>query len=200
MRRIVQLVSLVGACFCAAFVSCATAESTTPVASCEPNPCTTLNRTVCTLAASGPECSCDPGFLDDGDGPCRLEECLPACFVGQHCLLGSCVPNECPTPCRAGEICADVATDLCQCGTGPACPDTDDCTEGVCVNECTDGIDNDGDGWIDAADPDCATGGPEKGYGTTQCNDGIDNDGDGWIDFYDPDCSDALDNNESPTT
>ena len=46
---------------------------------------------------------------------------------------------------------------------------------------CYDGIDNDGDGLIDAADPDC--------YSTeTSCNDGIDNDGDGLIDLADPDC------------
>ena len=45
---------------------------------------------------------------------------------------------------------------------------------------CNDNIDNDGDGLVDAADPDCHT--PEV------CNDNIDNDGDGKIDSADPDC------------
>jgi hypothetical protein len=46
---------------------------------------------------------------------------------------------------------------------------------------CYDGIDNDGDGLIDAADPDC--------YSTEiSCNDGLDNDEDGLTDLADPDC------------
>jgi hypothetical protein len=50
----------------------------------------------------------------------------------------------------------------------------------VINNECTDGIDNDGDGLIDAADPGCANGSHVE---APPCNDGIDNDGDGKIDF-----------------
>ena len=45
---------------------------------------------------------------------------------------------------------------------------------------CNNGLDDDGDGKIDSADPDCQT--PEV------CNDNIDNDGDGKIDSADPDC------------
>lgn len=62
---------------------------------------------------------------------------------------------------------------------------------------CNDGIDNDGDGLIDCADPDCAhdpacvqvcvpTG--VEGKGRT-CSDGIDNDCDGLIDCADPKCA-----------
>jgi len=68
--------------------------------------------------------------------------------------------------------------------------------------ECSDGIDNDGDGLIDVADPDCHTdknAANIKSYNPnnfsessfafkTECNDGIDNDGDGLIDIKDPNC------------
>ena len=43
---------------------------------------------------------------------------------------------------------------------------------------CGDGEDNDGDGWIDDADPDCAATGVESGLGITTCNNGADDDGD----------------------
>lgn len=63
--------------------------------------------------------------------------------------------------------------------------------------ECQDAIDNDADGWVDAADPECAAGLPESGFGPTQCNDNSDNDLDGDTDSADPDCADALDDNET---
>jgi len=55
--------------------------------------------------------------------------------------------------------------------------------------DCTDGADNDGDGLIDCADPDCSTD-PACGGGDPEiCDDGVDNDGDGLIDCDDSDCS-----------
>lgn len=60
---------------------------------------------------------------------------------------------------------------------------------------CDDGIDNDGDGDIDLADPGCAS--PTSNWENPQCNDGFDNDGDGLIDFGgDPDCNNASWNRE----
>ena len=57
--------------------------------------------------------------------------------------------------------------------------------------------DDDGDGWVDAADPDCLMGGWEIGFTKSQCNDGVDNDGDGTVDSADEDCSHAWDNTEA---
>lgn len=67
---------------------------------------------------------------------------------------------------------------------------------------CQDGLDNDGDGRVDADDPDCGgTHGIEAIDPTcpqrSQCADGIDNDGDDLIDRDDPDC-DAIGRFEGP--
>lgn len=53
----------------------------------------------------------------------------------------------------------------------------------VTTEVCDDGIDNDGDGLVDAADPDCNVNPPPE-----ICTDGIDNDLDGLVDGADPDC------------
>ena len=81
------------------------------------------------------------------------------------------------------------------------------------VDNCSDCIDNDGDGWTDTLDPDCSSDeGVEVNLtsGST-CNDGVDNDGDGLIDAADEncvdgtageseDCSDNVDNDEDGWT
>jgi len=69
------------------------------------------------------------------------------------------------------------------------------------VPQCSDGVDNDGDGLIDAKDPGCQDANgkydPNKNDERNQCSDGIDNDGDGLIDFgKDPGCTSPQDNSE----
>lgn len=69
--------------------------------------------------------------------------------------------------------------------------------------QCSDGIDNDGDGKIDTNDPRCHWDGDSDNPGSydpdddnespidspnPQCSDGIDNDGDGYTDIADPEC------------
>lgn len=64
---------------------------------------------------------------------------------------------------------------------------------------CNDGLDNDGDIYVDCADPDCTfvppcencAGGqpPEPEFAPGRCTDGIDNDCDGTVDCVDEDCS-----------
>ncbi|HUH04202.1 MAG TPA: hypothetical protein VML75_19525, partial [Kofleriaceae bacterium] len=73
------------------------------------------------------------------------------------------------------------------------------CADGQSA-ECGDGIDNDGDGLIDAADPACLAGGDRESPDPyfPACSDGLDNDGDGLIDFpEDPGCDTGEDDDES---
>lgn len=67
--------------------------------------------------------------------------------------------------------------------------------------QCSDGIDNDGDGLIDHPDdPGCdsTSDNDETDPVATQCSDGIDNDGDGLTDFPDdPGCTDSSDDDET---
>ncbi len=62
------------------------------------------------------------------------------------------------------------------------------------VEQCTNGVDDDGDSLIDCSDPDCA--GEPACRGVFACSDGADNDGDGLVDLQDPGCSSATDNDE----
>jgi hypothetical protein len=72
---------------------------------------------------------------------------------------------------------------------------TDAANPGSVVGACNDGIDNDGDGATDMADPGCS--GPSGTIENPQCSDGYDNDGDGLIDFGDdPNCGDPTWNRE----
>lgn len=68
---------------------------------------------------------------------------------------------------------------------------------------CTDGDDNDDDGYIDAADANCVTGYDNEGTGGGtggDCFDAIDNDGDTLIDAADPGCTGPSDDSELGTT
>jgi hypothetical protein len=72
------------------------------------------------------------------------------------------------------------------------------------VQCCGDGVDNDHDGLVDSADPDCnlnMAGDEQNGLANT-CADGIDNDYDGRVDCDDPDCflaENCLQDNDSDT-
>jgi len=73
-----------------------------------------------------------------------------------------------------------------------------DCGTPPPVNECTDGLDNDGDGAIDGFDRDCDGGSTtEGGSNEPQCSDGKDNDGDGKIDFGEGGDPDCTDDNDN---
>ncbi len=71
------------------------------------------------------------------------------------------------------------------------------------INDCNDGIDNDGDGLVDGADRGCGFNNNDaETPDPVACNDGEDNDGDGLIDFgdefgvNDPGCDSPTDEDE----
>ena len=61
--------------------------------------------------------------------------------------------------------------------------------------ECSDGVDNDSDGFVDLDDFNCADS-EDDTESPTQCSDGIDNDSDGFVDLDDFDCQGAEDTTE----
>jgi subtilisin len=64
---------------------------------------------------------------------------------------------------------------------------------------CADGIDTDGDGFVDLADPGCSDAQDDDERGTTVCDNGLDDDGDGWADAPDdPGCGNPLNDREDP--
>ncbi len=106
--------------------------------------------------------------------------CDPACGPEEHCSGTLCVPNLCDPPCGTDEVCMTHDSTDCHCPSPP-------CGEQP-PTDCTDALDNDGDGWIDDLDPDCDLGDEELGLSASTCNDGVDNDGDGAVDAADPEC------------
>jgi hypothetical protein len=75
---------------------------------------------------------------------------------------------------------------------------TDPVNPGSKLNACSDAADNDGDGFVDGADPACAAGSVHNER--PQCNDAVDNDGDGLVDGADAQCGNAADDSERSTT
>jgi len=62
---------------------------------------------------------------------------------------------------------------------------------------CNNGLDDDGDGLTDLADPGCNKKNDRSELGSNECDDGIDNDGDGDIDTTDVGCADAFGTDET---
>jgi hypothetical protein len=146
------------------------------------NACTTDSCVAGTCAAAAdPSCTpcvADADCADDGN-PCTTETCgAGAC--------GAVVDPAC-TPCATDAECDDhdaCTTDACVAGVCAATP-LDECTSNP-PEDCTNGSDDDGDGFADCNDTDCADV-PACG-GVEVCGDCVDNDGDGLADYDDPDC------------
>ncbi len=62
---------------------------------------------------------------------------------------------------------------------------------------CEDGVDDDGDGLVDVADPDCLGEDPQA-EGAPPCGNGVDDDGDGLVDEADKDCLHRAGLSEGP--
>ncbi|QRK12236.1 hypothetical protein JQX13_20670 [Archangium violaceum] len=65
-----------------------------PANACVPNPCTAPNKTVCSVSGGTAVCSCNAGYIPDGEG-CR-EESAPDC-ARRHTLGDAFEPDECPS-------------------------------------------------------------------------------------------------------
>ena len=66
---------------------------------------------------------------------------------------------------------------------------------------CNDGLDNDGDGLVDLADPGCLNAADTSELNASvACDDGLDNDADSLIDLADPGCVNAADPSEQNAT
>lgn len=139
--------------------------------------------------------ACNDGNDCTESDSCNGGECsgapIPDCCVlnsdcddSNSCTIDTCINNSClndQVVCDDGDDCTD---DYCD----PTLPEGSNCaslrTTEACADGCTDGIDNDSDGYVDCEDPDCAddTNCPEI------CTDGIDNDADGYVDCDDQEC------------
>jgi hypothetical protein len=66
-------------------------------------------------------------------------------------------------------------------------------------NPCADGVDQDGDGFVDAQDPGCSSAqDPDETDPALACDDGVDGDGDGLADLQDPGCLAPTSRTENP--
>jgi hypothetical protein len=159
---------------------------------CQAGSCTGGDPVVCTALdqchAAG---SCDPET-----GACTNPAKPDGSFCDDRhlCTEEACVDGVC--------LSVPIA-DCTECTTAADCDDDDECTtdvcsEGLCASlpiencpseVCDDGVDNDGDGQVDCADPDCATNPVCK---VEICGNCTDDDGDGLVDYEDADCCDDV--------
>lgn len=110
-----------------------------------------------TLVRCGAQC------IDTTTDDTHCGDCNTNCkSISQVCSGSVCKPS-CTTPFVAcGNTCVDTTKDDTNCGgCGKPCPAKQGCSASVCkplVENCLNGVDDDRDGLIDCADPDCNAG------------------------------------------
>jgi hypothetical protein len=72
---------------------------------CTPNPCTSANKNVCSVAGGAAHCACNAGYSDQG-GAC-VKICAPSC-AGKTCGSDGC-GGTCGA-CGAGQLCSATGT------------------------------------------------------------------------------------------
>ncbi len=118
-----------------------------------------------------PETACFDGQDNDLDG---LPDCAdPDCSGAQDGVCGTGLPGIC----SAGTL-------ACQGGNASCVQTQNGVLEAFNAGNCSDGLDNDCDGFVDASDPGCTT--PDE-----ICFNGMDDDFDGLADCADPNCEGA---------
>jgi hypothetical protein len=157
-----------------------------------------------------PDAAADEGEIMDGvmdaEAESHGDEVPPLCGDGlcdsaygetcfncpADCPVCACITSE---DCPAGYVCDDGH---CRpgCTTDTDCHTELVCVGGVCVGDasvlCSNGVDDDMDGYVDCDDSDCSTNGcvpfclPE--HDQSRCTDGLDNDMDGKTDCEDEQC------------
>lgn len=106
-----------------------------------------------------------PGNLcvDTTSDPIHCGDCTTVCSSGQLCSNSIC-RTTCQSPLiNCNNVCVNTNTDDTHCGgcPGTACATGKHCVGGTCqtlVENCQNGVDDDEDGLIDCADPDCTAG------------------------------------------
>ena len=162
----------------------------------------------CSSDPSCPQEDCSNGIDDDGDSyiDCSDFDCNsdPACSdVAGSCAEYGCVGYTPENSCQCNDLCVEYGN--CCDDYEALCAGSDD--GGSSTEICDDGIDNDGDSYIDCDDYNCngtigdidpacdgATDGGTTGGGSSTeiCDDGIDNDGDSYIDCDDYNCNGTI--------
>jgi hypothetical protein len=164
----------------------------------------TCGRIEESLFACASDGECEPGFL------CVDGTCVPASTLGvptpdastpdAGCTVdgglvelpeASCADDvdndcdglkDCEDPSCNAKLCGPLG-EKCQ-GLGCSCAGNGGTPQSV-ETRCSDGADNDCDGYVDCGDTSCGDG----GSGCSEiCSDGTDNDGDSNVDCMDPDC------------
>jgi len=156
---------------------CETAEDCTDGTSCTTDVCNAEG--VCENDLQEGCIPCTTVADCEDHNPCSNQACGEdgSC---QFTMMPGCQRCDVPSDCDDGDRCT---IETC---TGNVCHHQHDIACELTPENCTDGIDNDGDGKIDCADSDCANA-PEC-RPREICGNCIDDDGDGLVDGEDPDC------------
>lgn len=149
-----------GAPQCQGGVSCLDDAQCAPGQLCDVGQCVAV-----TACASDVDCGIGSTCVDS---VCRSNS--PACSsdaecsTGQECDAGQCVLSTSCTSdaeCAVGEICDAGECVSSECTSDAECAQGELCSDGMCVvpvglpEDCSDAIDNDGDGAVDCSDVDC---------------------------------------------